>query len=231
MSFVRVWYPVRQSITIDLRETKVPFLHRLNLIVLLSMVFFANACSTSAGVMSSNSDSPAGDSSFRNFLVVGISDNYDNRAQYERTVVSLLRSRGASATAYYAAVGGNKSIDRESVREILEASSYDAVLVTRVLDRSSEFEVKSGTAVTKITRRDGKPLDFFRYDYEELREPGAIEVRTDANLAIELYRAIDESLVWTMEISKKGVDNVGKLIDDVAEDVVRRLHRDKRIAK
>ena len=181
--------------------------------------------------MSSNSDSPAGDSSFGNILVVGISDNYDNRAQYERTVVSLLRSRGASATAYYQAVGGNKPINREAVREVLEGSSYDAVLVTRVLDRKSEFNIKSGSTAAKVTRRNDKPLDFFRYDYEELYEPGAIEVRTDVNLAIELYRATDQNLVWSTEISKTGADNVGKLIDDVAKDVVRRLHRDKRIAR
>jgi len=229
--FVSVWYPVRRSITFDLRETNVPSLYRLNLFVLLSLVFLANACSTSANVTSSKSDSPAGDSSFRNFLVVGISDNYNNRAHYERTVVSQLRSRGASATAYYQAVGGNKPINREAVRDVLEGSSYDAVLVTRVLDRSSEFEVKSGTAATKVTRRNDKPLDFFRYDYEELYIPGKIEVRTDMHLAVELYRATDQNLVWSTEISKTGVDNVGKLIDDVAEDVVRRLHRDKRIAR
>ncbi len=104
--------------------------------------------------MSSNSDSHGDKVSFRNFLVVGISDNYDNRAHYERTVVSLLRSRGASATAYYQAIGGNKPINREAVRDVLEGSSYDAVLVTRVLDQSSELEVKSGSVTAKVTRRN-----------------------------------------------------------------------------
>ncbi|MCH7822713.1 MAG: hypothetical protein IIA07_11895 [Proteobacteria bacterium] len=205
--------------------------HRLNLIVLLSLLFLASGCATSTGITRTNSDSDAGDASFGNFLVVGIAENYTNRAQYERTVVSLLRGHGASATAYYQAVGGNKPINRDSVREVLEESSYDAVLVTRVLDRKSELNVKSGSTAAKVTRRNDSPIDFFRYNYEELNEPDLIAMRTDANLVIELYSAADESLVWTMEISKKGVENVGELIDDVAKSVVQRLNRDKRIVK
>lgn len=128
-------------------------------------------------------------------------------------------------------VGGNEPISRETIRDLITGNGYDAVLLTRVLDSSSEIEVKPGSAAAKVTRRDDRPVDFFRYDYEELDEPGTIEVRTDATRVSELYRAADESLVWSIEISSAGADNVGEVIDEVAAKVVNRLRRDRRIAK
>lgn len=202
--------------------------------MLIPFVFVAalmSGCASSPNATRSGDYQDQDNTSFSNFLVAGIADNYTNRAQYERTVVSLLKSRGASATAYYQAVGGSTPIARDAVRDILAENSYDAVLVTRVLGTESRADIKSGSAAAKTTRRDDRPIDFFRYDYEELDEPGTLEARTDARLTAELYRATDENLIWSMEVSSKGADNIGEIIDDVAEKVVNRLRRDQQIAK
>jgi len=202
--------------------------------MLIPFVFVAalmSGCASSPNATRPGDYQDQDNTSFSNFLVAGIADNYTNRAQYERTVVSLLKSRGASATAYYQAVGGSTPIARDAVRDILAENSYDAVLVTRVLGTELRADIKSGSAAAKTTRRDDRPIDFFRYDYEELDEPGTLEVRTDARLPAELYRATDENLIWSMEVSSKRADNIGEIIDDVAEKVVNRLRRDQHIAK
>jgi len=200
-------------------------------IATLLTALLASACASSPASSGGASSTNQGATAFGNFLVVAIADNYTNRAQYERTLVSLLKVKGASATAYYQAIGGNKPVDRDAVREVLAANSYDAVLVTRVLNTASQAELKSGSAAAKVTRREDRPLDFFRYDYEELDEPGSLEIRTEAMLASQLYRANDENVVWSMETSSKGADNIGQIIDEVAEKVVNRLRRDGHIAK
>ena len=170
-------------------------------------------------------------SAFSNFLVLAIADNYNNRAQFERTVVSNLKNKGASATTYYSAAGGNTPIDRDSVKAMMDSGNFDALLVTRVLAASAEAEIKSGSAAAKATRRDGRPFDFFRYDYEELDEPGSLEVSNEAILSVELYGAANSAKVWTTVLESKGKDNVGEMIDDAADTIVSRLSRDRRIAR
>jgi len=202
----------------------------------ITLALFLTACFSIAGCAASNTaqshDHPDHDNaSFSNILVAAIADDYTNRAQYERTVVSGLRKHGVSATAYYEAVGGNKPISRDTIRELITKDGYDAVLLTRVLDARSNVEVQQGSAAAKITRRSESPIDFFRYDYEELNEPDNYEFNAAATLLTDLYSAANEKKVWTLEISNKATDNVGALIDSSAAKVVKRLGSDKLIGK
>ena len=197
------------------------------LVALCMIAGCASSSNTSSGAGYPDRDTMA----FSNFLVASIAENYTNRAQFERTVVSGLRQNGASAIAYYEAIGGNKPITRENIRELVEANGYDAVLITRVLASAQQVDLKQGSAAAKVTRRDGRPVDFFRYDYEELDEPPTLEFRSEGTIAAELYRASDEEMVWTADITTSGADNVGKVIDEVADDVLKGLRRSKHIAR
>lgn len=82
-----------------------------------------------------------------------------------------------------------------------------------------------------MTRRDKKPVDFFRYNYEEMSEPGSISIRTTATLATDLYAVKNEQKVWSLEVSSPPKESVGHLIDEVSTKIVRQLQRDKLIAK
>ena len=199
------------------------------------IALFLILCATTmmGGCASSGASSaPARDEgTFANLLVLAIADDYTNRAHFERTVVSNLRAEGVSATAYYQAAGGNTPIDRDAARAVLANSGCDSLLVTRVLDTDMQAQIKQGSVAAKTTRRDERPIDFFRYDYEELDEPGSFEVRREATLRSDLYSAADENLVWSAEFLAKGADNVGKVIDEVSEKIVNQLRRDKRIAR
>ncbi len=195
-------------------------------LILLATTMMASCAS------SGTSSAPSGnEGTFANLLVLAIADDYTNRAHFERTVVSNLRAEGIAATAYYQVAGGNTPIDRDAARAILADSGADALLVTRVQVGAMQGTIKPGTAAAKATRRDERPIDFFRYDYEELDEPGSFEVRREATLRSELYSAADESLVWSAEFFTKGADNVGKVIDEIAGKIVTQLRRDKRIAR
>jgi len=170
------------------------------------------------------------DAAYGNFLVLGIADNYSNRAYFEREVASRLRAQGAKATPYYEAAGGNTETGREDVRAVLQSGSYDALIVTRILDRDADIELKQGSRSAKITRRDGRPIDFFRYDYEELEEPPTLDVSARVTVAGELYDAASQTLVWSTEIGSGSTENLGQLIEDTASDLVRRVARDRLIA-
>ncbi|MGI9272292.1 MAG: hypothetical protein ACR2QT_10985 [Woeseiaceae bacterium] len=194
----------------------------------LSMLSILAACSGSPTAQTSTSSN---NSAYQDILVLAIADNYDGRAQYERAVASGLRKEGIVATPYHEAVGGSGDISREKARELIDKHGFDGVLVTQVRSSESVVEVGQDSAGKKVSRRNDRPVDFFRYSYEELDEPGAISVLAEATLDTDLHTATDSSIVWSFSWASKRPENVGILIDESSEAVVRRLKRDKLLGK
>jgi hypothetical protein len=187
---------------------------------------FIGGCASS-GTSTSSSASTA--STFNNILVAGVAGNYDSRAYFERSVVAGLKTAGISAAAYHQVVGGNKPLSRELVRSALSRCACDAVAVTSVLDTDADVNVKGAVTGTKVTRKEGRAVDLFRYDYEEIDEPLSLSIDTKITFSTDLYSAESESVVWSGRAKSRRVDNVGELIDDTAEAVIRQLRRSGRI--
>lgn len=188
------------------------------------------ACATSS---TSNvyQDSSLAGTSYSNFLIIGVAGNYNSRAQFEREVVTRLQSRGLKAAAFHAVVGGDKPVDRESIRQALEGKSFDAVVLTRVLGTNVQGKLTEPATGTKVTRKEGNPLNLFRYDYEDLEDQPSLTTNTSVNTRTDLYSAAEGTLVWSMEANGKTFDNVGELIDSVADTVVKRLQHDGLLAR
>ena len=200
-------------------------------IMLASLSILLAACAASTRVAKTYSDDAYANSSFSNFLVIGVAGNYNSRAQFERTVVSGLRAEGTSASPYYSIVQGNEPISRDAVLAAVQSGSFDAVLVTRVLGQQTDVDVQSGSAETKASTIGGSPINFFRYDYEELNEPVRISFNTTVVLGTELFSSSDEKMIWAIESSSTNAASVGVLIDDTATSIVSRLRRDGLISR
>lgn len=166
---------------------------------------------------------------YQKVLVVGMAENYTNRAQFESAVAAGLRERGAEATPYYRAVGGNTPIERERVRELAVEGGFDAILVTRILSADSDVEVKSGSTAVKSTRRDGRPLDFFRYDYEELNEPLNVALESQVTVAVGIYDTSTVTLVWDAVFDSPKSTDMRDLVGKTAAGVLSRVNRSRRI--
>jgi hypothetical protein len=191
------------------------------------MVFLA-ASLTGCAATSGTGDS---DAAFGNFLVVGVAGNYDSRAQFERMVVSGLRSEGASAQPYHVVVGGNKPLTREAVLEAIDEHGFDAVVVTRLLDAESDLTVRSTVTGTKVSRKDGGFANLFRYDYEEFDDPLSLTIGMKLTIQTELYSSASQSMIWSTEAVGPRAENLGLLIDETAKIVVRQLRRSGKIAR
>jgi hypothetical protein len=200
-------------------------------IMLASMSILLAACAASTRVAKTYSDDAYANSSFNNFLVIGVAGNYNSRAQFERTVVSGLRAEGASASAYYSVVQGNEPISRDAVLGAVQSGNFDAVLVTRVISQQTDVDVKSGSAGAKATTIGGSPINFFRYNYEELNEPQSINFNTTVVLETELFSSADEKMIWAIQLSSTDAAGVGVLIDNTATSIVSRLRRDGLISR
>ena len=193
--------------------------------VFVLCVFLAG-CSTSTGSVKSSGIADYQGAAFTKILVIGVANDYDGRARFERLLVSKLAEHDVAAVAYYRAMGGNQPIDRDSIRQLVQTEGFDAVLITRVLNRDNAAAVKSGSAATKSTRLDEGALHLFRYNYEELNEPETLSVQMSVTLSSEVFSVESLNRVWAIEseISKKEV--ISQLVDDAVATIVRRLQKD-----
>jgi hypothetical protein len=172
----------------------------------------------------------AAETQYTNFVVVGVAGDYDARAHLERRVVSNLRSAGASASAYHAVIGGNKPVTKDDVLEVVAQHGFDAVLAIRRIDGDVAMQIQRSRTETDATPIGGRVVNLFRSDYSDYTTPESVNVVTQATLAIELYDARSEEIVFSFDYETGQGTDIGLLIDETAAAVVKRIEREKLIA-
>ena len=172
------------------------------------------------------------DSSYSDILVIGVGGDYDNRAAFERAMVSRIKAEGAKATAYYTVVGRNQPITPNMVSTVVRSRGFDAVLLTRVISQATDLSVQDGSSETKVSRKKAsRAIDLFRYDYEELRQPGEINISSTVTLSAEMFSGADEVRMWAIESTIADKENVGQIIESAADTIMGQLKKDRLIGK
>ena len=127
------------------------------------------------------------------------------------------------ATAYYIAVGGDKPIDRSTIENLAKSENFDAVLITKVLNRDSQTTVKTGSTETKTVRQDGA---LFRYDYQELNEPTTLNVAVAITISSELFDVSSGEKTWGMRAELAVEEFVSKIVDEAVSKISLQLKKD-----
>jgi hypothetical protein len=204
---------------------------RAHIIVCASLILALAGCGGSTGTVRKTLDNPIyTDHSYSDILVIGVAGDYDNRAAFERAMVSRIQAEGAKATAYYSVVGRNKPITRNTVSTVVKSRGFDAVLLTRVLSQSSNVSVEGGKTDTKVSRMEtDRVIDLFRYDYEELADPGDMIISSTVTLSAEMFSGPDETRMWAIESTISDMENVGQIIEAAADTIMGQLKEDRLI--
>ena len=160
---------------------------------------------------------------FEKVLVLAIADSYNSRALFERTLVSEISASGTSATAHYTLTKMDDPIDRPTIEKLVQKGEFDSILITRVLDSNFVSKEKTGSAATKITRKDSA---LFRYNYEELNEPVTLELGVNAVISSELFAVASGAKVWAIQSDISDETSIDVAVIDAAKIVAQRLRRD-----
>jgi hypothetical protein len=194
------------------------------------MTFVAACGSTSKTTSTFEGPAYAGPA-FSNMLVIGIADSYNSRATYERTLAQEISKGGTQATAYYTLTKMDDPIDREAVEKLVNDHGFDSVLITRVLNRDAEGKLKVGSSSAKKIRKDGRPANLFRYDYEEVNEPVTLSMELNVVISSEVFSTASTERVWAIESDLSKQASVGVLIVDAVDAVSAQLRKDRIVAK
>ena len=205
--------------------------HISRLAVLISSLLVLAACASSGRVVSTLEGPAYQGPAFRNLLVIGIADSYNNRATFERTLAQEISESGAQATALYTIVDKDTPIDRPTVEKVVDEGSFDAILITRALNRDFKSTAKTGSPSAQAVPKGGSAANLFRYDYEELNEPATLSMELNIVIGSELFSAASREKVWSIEADISDQASIGVLVIDASNVITSRLRKDGLIPK
>ena len=205
--------------------------HISRLAVLFSSLLVLAACASSGRVVSTF-EGPAYDGPvFRNILVIGVADSYNNRAAFERELVQDIKSGGAEATALYTVLDKDTPINKSTVEKVVDEGGFDAILITRALNRDFKSKAKTGSPSAQAVRKGGSAANLFRYDYEELNEPATLSMELNIIIGSEMVAAASRERVWSIEADISDQASIGVLVIDASNVITARLRKDGLIPK
>ena len=203
----------------------------LYVFALFAFSFVAGCSGASSSIRKTYDDPQYADRHYSNVLVIGLSPDYNGRSRFERSMASALSTPLVSATPYYVVAEGDREITREKVVARVQEGDFDGVVVTRIASQKSGMNVRPGSSQAKVTRRNDRPVDFFRYNYEVLDEPDAIAVAVDLELISDFFDARDQKRIWSAESSVSDKENMSSRVETIAVMIAERLQSDGIVAR
>ena len=186
---------------------------------------FALACAAPARIETVFESPEYVGSQYERLLVVGVSESRDQRARFEKALVTALAERGVTAISGYKTLA-DRPLNRDSVEAAARESEADAVLVTRLEHRESRAKLAEKQIAVEKRRREGKVYEFFRYDYDEYREPEELKVATTATLVTDLFETAKGTKVWSAESTSFDKGSAFEVIVEQSDVIADRLKRD-----
>jgi hypothetical protein len=154
---------------------------------------------------------------FANVLVVGATDNADNRRIFEDILVGELKSRGVGAVASYTLIPSEADVKREKVVEAVKTSGADCVLSTRLVG------VETRAAQVPLQSANAGAMDMYRY-YSPMEPQTTIQQDYRvANLETNLFDAGTGKMVWWGRSQTFPTTDMGRLGRELGQNVIKAL--------
>jgi hypothetical protein len=150
---------------------------------------------------------------FKSVMVVGVATDDMVRRTFEDRLVALLAKRGVKAIPAYSVLGSRRQVEEAELRQAIERSGVERVLITRVtrVDRSSG---SSSGATVGVGVGYGYGWGGFYGYYSGVWQtvdvaPRKVSGPTWTLSETRLFDAANGALAWTGVVDTRENDNVG----------------------
>jgi len=136
-------------------------------------------------------------SHFKKVMIVGVARRELMRKIFENTFSDRLREHGVEGIPSGTFAPGTDLLDREALAAKLTELGCDGVLVTRLIDRTTQTTVYPSTGYAVPIAYHGGYYAYYRGAYAIAYRPGYAVESTTASLETNLYDARTGKLAWT----------------------------------
>jgi hypothetical protein len=196
------------------------------MVLLLSSLI---GCSRPTDVTSTWHEHKASGRPYGKILVVGITQDSNNRRRFENAMVNALEGSRGTAWASHTRMTREEPLDRESVAKVVAATGADAVLVTRVVShevKGEAIDTRTGVATNPESERH---YNLYRYDYGEYQQGASLKARTTISLSTDVYESARGELVYSLNTTTYDKETTGDILDEVTVAIAKRLREDRLI--
>lgn len=211
-------------------------------LVLLALLALGG-CTRGAQVESTWLEGVPRNQAFGNFLVLGVTSDFNVRCRFERALAGTLRDAGVKATASCAQMTSKDPITKETLVPIVAKLGADAVLATELVDRKigaleGGTDEARGEAYWKATGT-AWAYDYYypgafgvpvTYVEQTVEEPAFTLLRT-TTIATFVYETREAKRVYAMKTTANRAETREAVLDMVTLGVAERLARDGLLRK
>jgi len=203
------------------------FMHAPHRATVIAVIIALGACARPTSVSSTWQEirqSPA--HPYDKILVVGISDDSNQRRRFENLMLGRLQKPGTTVWASHQSMQPDRDLNRATVTALVKQTGATAVIVTRLADQKISTEEVDARTGHKTRRKGENPVNFFRYDYDEYEEPAYLVVKNTVSLITDLYETKEGRLLYSIETTTHDKESGMEIIDEATSAIVARLRRD-----
>jgi len=176
-------------------------------VLLLSLVIFLYACSTSKEVNDVwvNKEKATG-KTFHNIFIVALTADIDIRTTLEKDLAAAALTKGFKAVksmdVLVPSLQNPKMPTKEEVVNAVKASDCDAVLITSLLKKEDDVKYtpeKNASSIGTTNNHVGGYYGYYSYWYPSVYSPAYYSVNKKYFIQTNLYEVASEEIMWKVE--------------------------------
>lgn len=153
----------------------------------------AGGCASGPQIVNDWRDPQFKGPAFRKVAVVGITDRETNRRIFESAFVAKLQEKGVEAVPSYDVAPADTKMSREEIERLVADANVDAIITTRVVDRSRRTEFSAGAYPSHYRDYYG----FYDYSWGYYHDPSYVYRYEVVSLETNVYETRDYRIVWS----------------------------------
>ena len=199
-----------------------PLQARIHPLVLTALLTLAGCSATEIVNQWSNPAYPS--ASFKEILIIGVSNQTSIRRTFEDEFVSQLKAAGLNAAPSYQFIHEDGPVDESRLKQAVEQAGADAAIVTRLIG------VEQKTGITPGYYHSVPAYGFYRWyssAWSGFYEPPRVYQYDVYVSETSLYDMVKNEVVWSGAARTTASSDVGKEIKRYVETVIRALGEKK----
>lgn len=192
-------------------------------------LFVLAACVPQTEVIKLYDNSDRVSQKYEQLLVVSVVGDIGTRRRLEELISGHLEAANVAAIAAYTETGLRTEMLQDEIDAAARHTDADAILITHIVSVDTRVDVDPGRTHIFSECRGGDPIDFFLYDYRELKVPDSVKIAHTVVAVSSLYDASDGERLWTIQSTCFEKASMDEVLQEEAKAIVRQLQIDNLI--
>lgn len=203
---------------------------RTSLLLVASAVFVIAGCVPQTEVIKLYDNSDNISQKYERLLVISIAGDTGSRRRLEELIADHLETASIDAVAGYTETGLKTDLLQDEIDNAAKRANADAILITHIVSVDTRVDLAPGRTDVLSECREGDPIDYFLYDYRELKEPDSVKVAHTVVAVTNLYDASNGERLWTIQSTCFEKASMDEVLQEEAKAIVNQLQIDNLVS-